>query len=359
MISIDPIPLEVSPETSILQTLEVIGRGGYQIALVVDSTRRLLGTVTDGDVRRSILRKVALDGPVGGIMNPHPIVGRSNEGASSILEKMKSKALRQIPIVDDTGRVLSLQVIDQLISTEIQENWVVLMAGGEGRRLFPLTEKLPKPLLPVGNKPILETIVANFADHGFRNIFISVNYKADLITDYFGSGDKWGAKIRYLKEDQRLGTAGPLQLLPEPPKVPIIVMNGDLLTTVNFRQLISFHEAQKADVTVGVREFDFEVPYGVIHMKGEKVVGLEEKPLQRFYVAAGIYVISPHVLNRIPKNQPLDMPELISGLIAEKGAVSAYPIREYWIDIGRMDDFQKANVEFAQVFSNGETGKQK
>lgn len=340
----------VSPETPIIRTLEIIDASARQIALVVDHAERLLGTVTDGDVRRGLLRGKSLNDPVSQVMNAYPTVASPYDSKENILALMKLKQLQQIPVVDEDGRVLHVETLGELLRPSKKENAVVLMAGGLGTRLRPLTHECPKPLLKVGDRPILETILLNFIDHGFYRFYISVHYKAEMIKSYFGDGSRWNVEIHYLHEDDSLGTAGALSLLPETPSSPFFVMNGDLLTKVNFEQLLDFHLAHKAKATMCVRKYDHQVPYGVVKLNRHELLGIEEKPVQRFFVNAGIYVLDPSVIPLIPRNSYYDMPSLFDLLVKQQERAIAFPIREYWLDIGRFADFERANLEFAEVF---------
>jgi len=337
--------LLVTPDTSILQALEIIDQGSVQIALIADSSRRLIGTLTDGDVRRGILRGVSLQEPVSVIMNKEPTTATEDMDRDMLLTLMQTRNLRQIPVLDDSGRIIRLELLEELLERNSLDNWVVLMAGGLGTRLGELTKDTPKPLLRVGKKPILEVILENFISHGFHKFYISVNYRANMIRDYFGDGSRWGVEIRYIHEQKRLGTAGALSLIEELPSKPLIVMNGDLLTKVNFRQLIDFHSETDSKATMCVREYEIQVPYGVVKVDNHRLCSIEEKPLQRFFISGGIYVIDPCVLRYIPKDTFYDMPTLFDELISHKEITSVFPIREYWIDIGRIDDFEKANIE--------------
>ena len=342
--------LLVSPNTPILHTLEIIDKNARQIALVADENDRLLGTVTDGDIRRGLLKGKALQDPISMIMNSFPTVASPYETRENILGLMKIKKIHQIPIVDEEARIIHVEVLNDLLRPKRKDNWVVLMAGGLGTRLHPLTHDCPKPLLKVGNKPLLETILQSFIDQGFHRFYISVKYKAEMIREYFGDGSKWGISIRYLQEQDSLGTAGALSLLPEIPAEPFFVMNGDLLTKVNFEQLLDFHKAYQAQATMCVREYDHQVPYGVVRLDKHRLTSIEEKPTQRFFVNAGIYVLSSGVLDTIPHNQYFDMPSLFDNLMKARLETIAFPIREYWLDIGRMADYERANIEFAEVF---------
>ncbi len=340
----------VQLDSTIKEVIQAIDASGMQIALIVDEQRILHGTVTDGDVRRGFLKGKTLEDSTTEIMNPNPLTVQQHEDNKHILRIMRQRKLHQIPIVDEKGIVVGLESIDELLEPEAKDNWVVLMAGGLGTRLYPLTEDCPKPLLKVGNKPILETIMENFMSYGLRKFYISVNYKAEMIEDYFGDGSKWNVEIRYLREDKRLGTAGALSLIPEKSESPVIVMNGDLLTKVNFSQLLQFHSEQKAIATLCVRDYEYQVPYGVVRVDENKLQAIVEKPVERYFVNAGIYVLNPELLNEVPADRFYDMPTLFETLIQSRRNAAVFPIREYWMDIGRMDDFERAKSEYMEVF---------
>ncbi|MBI5563115.1 MAG: nucleotidyltransferase family protein [Deltaproteobacteria bacterium] len=342
-----------TPRTSMKAAIEIIDKSGAQIALVADADGVLKGTVTDGDVRRAILKGTTLADPVETIMNPAPTTVKHNEARSTVLSIMKAKSIHQIPIVDGDGRLVGLQLLDEVIVDAERDNAVVLMAGGLGSRLRPLTDSTPKPLIKVGNKPILETIIENFVEYGLKRFYISINYKAEMIEDHFGDGSDWGVKIDYIRENGALGTAGSLSMLAGRFDKPIFVMNGDLLTRVNFANLLNFHAESGAAATMCVRNYDFQVPYGVVKVDRHRLVSIEEKPVQRFFVSAGIYVIEPKVLKEIPRDTPFDMPALFKKLLEQKQEAAVFPIREYWLDIGRLDDLERANAEFANIFEEG------
>lgn len=335
----------VSPDTSIRDTIQLIDSTAMQIALVVTGDNRLLGTVTDGDIRRGILHGRPLDEAVDKIMNPNPCVCSEDDAREAIIARMDKRRLRHMPVVDKDGRLLSLETHDELLVPKERDNLVILMAGGLGIRLRPLTENCPKPMLKIGGRPILETILLNFIEYGFRRFYISVNYMSETIIEYFGDGTQWGANIQYLRESHKLGTAGALGLLPERPSSPILVMNGDLLTKVNFTNLVDFHASHRSKATMCVREYDFQVPYGVVKIDNHSITAIEEKPVQSVFVNAGIYVLEPEILDAIPQNKFFDMPTLFDRLIAAGNGTSAFPIREYWLDIGHLEDFERANIE--------------
>lgn len=340
----------LSPQASVRDTIEVIDASAMQIALVVDKNNILVGTVTDGDIRRAILKGIDLGGPVSSVMNSNPTVTRSSESREVVLAIMRSKSIHQIPVVDETGALVGLELLDEILQSSQRENPVVLMAGGLGSRLRPLTNECPKPLLKVGNKPILETILENFIEYGFVKFYISINYKAEMIEKYFGDGSRWGVEISYIRENERLGTAGALSQMAGRFTKPLIIMNGDLLTRVNFSQLLSFHTEHAASATMCVRDYHFQVPYGVVKIDRHNLVDIEEKPVQRFFVSAGIYVVEPDALELIPPDTFFDMPNLFKELLERKKETVVFPIREYWLDIGRLDDFEKANGDFDNIF---------
>lgn len=342
----------VQPNQTILDVIAIIDRGGVQLAIVVDAQGRLMGTITDGDVRRGILRGKNMSDVVTEIMNPSPVTASEGESTDEVLRKMKEKSLLQIPVLDADHRVVDLKILEQFLKGRRHDNPVILMAGGEGKRLYPLTKDCPKPLLKVGGKPILETIIENFISQGFHSFYLSVNYKAEMIESYFGDGSKWGCEISYLRENAQMGTAGALSLMPKDVQGPFIVMNGDVLTKTNFETLLNFHREERADVTMCVREYDFQVPYGVVRLNGVQIQSIDEKPVHTFYVNGGIYVLNRSALDLIPNSTATDMPEVFSRIVGEKGKACAYALREYWLDIGRGDDFERASVDYKRYFQN-------
>ncbi len=275
---------------------------------------------------------------------------RVNDSKEDVLRIAVQKQVYQIPIVDSAGVLVGIEVVEELLKPTEYSNKVILMAGGLGSRLRPLTNDLPKPLLEVGNKPILETIIANFAKYGFKNIILSVNYKSQMIEDYFGDGSTFGVSIEYIHENKKLGTAGALSLMKDKLTEPFFVMNGDLLTNVNLEHMLEYHTQNQAIATMGVREYDFQVPYGVVKIKGHHIESIEEKPTHTFFVNGGVYFLDTEVLNYIPENSFYDMPVLFEKLIENKQKTISFLIREYWLDIGRMSDFEQANDEYHEAF---------
>lgn len=348
MINLHSILLK--PSESLRSAIRIIDASSMQIALVVDESLSLLGTVTDGDIRRGILAGYSLDGAVWGVMNKTPLCVTPNDDRRAVLELMKLRRVHQIPVVDDHGIVVGIETIDDLLLPVRRDNPVILMAGGLGNRLRPLTNDCPKPLLAIGNRPILETILNSFIEHGFHRFYISVNYMAEKIKDYFGDGSQWGVQIDYLEESERLGTAGALTLLPAVPELPIFVMNGDVLAKVNFAAMLDFHQRHAAAATLGIRQFSHTIPYGVVTVNDHHLVNIVEKPEQKVFVSSGIYLLSPHALTLIPEGQFYDMPSLFQRLVDEKLPATCFPVHEYWIDIGQLDDFERAGREYVGVF---------
>lgn len=339
----------LTSDRSIRQAMEVLDQSSLQIALVVDPREHLVGTVTDGDIRRGLLRGLNLDSPAGQVMNTKPIVALQGMSRAEFIELLRRHDLHHLPLLDGDGRLVGLESDVELYEGAEKDNWVVLMAGGLGQRLRPLTDATPKPLLPVGDRPLLEIIINRFTAQGFRKFFISVNYRADLVEAHFGDGTKFGAVIRYLREDQPLGTGGAIGLLPERPTASFVVMNGDLLTTINFEALVDFHQQHGADLTLCVRRYSHQIPYGVAEISGSEVVSIVEKPNHECFISGGIYVLSPTVFDRLQPQRRVDMPDLMRELIAEKHRVTAFPVTEYWIDIGRIEDLERAREEIHLV----------
>ena len=339
----------LKPNDLIREAIQKIDHNLIKIVIVVDDDDVILGTITDGDIRRGILKGHSFEDSVHLIMNKKPTTGTPIESATVKQRKMKRGLLRYLPILDEGNRVVAIESYDLFASQVERENPVVLMAGGLGSRLGELTTHTPKPMLSVGNKPLLETILSRLADGGFKNIYIAVNYKADIIENYFQDGSAFGLQIQYLHEKKQLGTAGALSLLPERPEQALLVMNADILTNVDFSKLMQFHAENRADATMSVREYALQVPYGVVRLDKHHIAGIDEKPIQRFFVNAGIYVIEPPVLDCLKNDERCDMPTLFQTLIAQGKKAAAFPIREHWIDIGKMDDFERANIEYPTI----------
>ena len=340
----------IGPRTSLEAAIATLDREALRIVLVVDSDRRLLGILTDGDVRRALLKHLPLETPAEVVMCATPLTATRAWSKERILAAMEQHQLLQLPVVDEENRVIGLETLHGLLYKRRLDNPVFLMAGGFGTRLRPLTQNCPKPLLKVGEKPILELILESFINAGFHRFFISTHYMPEMIQSYFGDGSRWGVSIRYVHEDEPLGTGGALGLLPHDEiDLPLFMMNGDLLTTLNFQNLLEFHQSHSGVATMCVREYEYTVPYGVIQSEGHSILSMVEKPVQRFFINAGIYMLSPDLVRTVMPGTYIDMPTLLEQQIVKNKNVNMFPVHEYWLDIGRMEDFQRAQQEFGSL----------
>jgi len=331
-----------------LVTLNQAAKG---ILLVVDDDQRLLGTITDGDIRRAVLARVDLNAPVSVLLArkvaspyPKPVTAPVGTDRPALLQLMQKHSVRHVPLLDGAGRVVDLVTLDELLPDQVLPVQAVIMAGGFGRRLRPLTEKAPKPMLPVGGRPLMERIIEQLREAGIKQINVTTHYKPEKIIDHFGDGNDFGVKLNYVAEDHPLGTAGALGLMGKP-NSPLLVINGDILTQMNFRAMLSYHQEHKADLTVAVRKYDLKVPYGVIKSDGAFVRELVEKPSLSFFVNAGIYLLEPSVYQYVPNGQHFDMTDLIQRLLEAKRPVASFPIVEYWLDIGQPADYDQAQKD--------------
>jgi dTDP-glucose pyrophosphorylase/predicted transcriptional regulator len=336
----------VTPNTSLESAIGVLDKGGLGIVLVADADGVLRGTMTDGDVRRALLRHQTMNTPVGEIMCATPQVAAPDWSRERLLSVMESTRLLQLPVVDAGRRVVGIETLRDMLNRERLDNPVFLMAGGFGKRLYPLTQDCPKPMLKVGGKPILELILQSFADAGFHRFYISTHYLPEVIRNHFGDGSRWDVSIQYVHEEKPLGTGGALGLLPHNNiDLPLFLMNGDLLTRVDYRSLLDFHERHAGSATLCVREYENQIPYGVIQSNGHRITHIVEKPVQRCFISAGIYMLSPDLTRSVKPGERIDMPTLLEREIGAGRDVNMFPVHEYWLDIGRMDDFQRAQQE--------------
>jgi len=341
----------IDPEGSIQELIAFIDRNGQGIALVVDPGRHLLGVVTDGDIRRAILAGLDLKLTVQRLLEhkaqingPTPITAPVGTSDAELLRMMNQHVLRHIPLVDPEGRVGDMSLLSNLVKGYELPIAAVIMAGGYGNRLRPLTEELPKPMLPVGDTPLIERVVEQLRSAGIRRVNVTTHYRSKAITDHFGDGSRFGVEMHYVEEKHPLGTAGAISLL-EITNEPLLVINGDVLTQVNFRAMLDFHHDNGADMTVAVRQHEFQIPYGVVETDGVGIIGISEKPMVRSLINAGIYLLSPATCQQIPNGRPSDIPDLITRLVAEGRPVVSCPIHEYWLDIGQHADLQQAQTD--------------
>lgn len=340
----------VKSSITLREALLRIDTSSKQILLVIDDTGRLIGTLSDGDIRRGLLSGHTLNESIAPIYFSKPTVVTTNDSKEMIIHLSTIKKIHQIPVIDHEGKPIGIEILDELVSTSLISNPVVLMAGGLGTRLGELTKNTPKPMLYVGNKPILQTIIENFARYGYTNIILSVSYLSHLIEEYFGDGSRFGVSIRYIHETERMGTAGALSLMREMLNEPFFVMNADILTNVNFEHLHNYHLKQEAVATMCIREYEFQVPYGVVNLDKADITSILEKPIHTFNVSAGIYMLNPSILSIIPNHTFYDMPTLFETLITKKQKALSFPIREYWLDIGRIEEYERANSDYHGVF---------
>lgn len=344
--------LVVRRVTSLREVMACINRNSCGLALILDADGRLIRTLTDGDIRRAVLAGISLDATAGELLDRRdvvptrdPVTARAGTPRAELLHIMHERTIHHLPLLDEAGRVTGVALLDDLVAAADLPMQAVVMAGGFGSRLTPLTDEVPKPMLHVGDKPILEHIVGQLQQAGIRRVSFTTHYRPEAIEEHFGGGENFGLEIAYVNEDQPLGTAGALSLL-GPCEEPMLVMNGDILTRVDFRAMLAFHREHGADLTVGVRQYDMSVPYGVVRCEGTAVRAIEEKPVVNFLVNAGIYLIGPAAHRSIPSSQRFDMTDLIAKLTAEGRSVAAFPIVEYWLDIGRHGDYSQAQQDF-------------
>lgn len=352
--------LLVHPETPIIDALERLNAAHRRIVLVSGDDRHLLGVVIDSDIRRAVLAHVAFDQPVSTIMVRNPVVARPDMSATDISDLMRRTDCYQIPVVDETGQIVDIWFVDELFKEDaptalrpksIHVDTAVIMAGGLGTRLSPLTDDMPKTLLEVGGQPILFTIVDQLLDSGLTRIYLTVNHLADQIREAVNRVEHLREAITFVQENERLGTAGALSLLPEPLEATFLVMNGDLLTSIAIEEMIDFHAADSNVITMALKSESVEIPYGVVDLEGTQVVGFREKPKMTYFINAGVYVAEPEILEHLPKGERYDMPELINDLLAKKQRVGCFPVHEYWLDIGRPEQLERAHKEFPTVFA--------
>ena len=339
----------IEPSTSIKEALGVIDKEALRVALVVDKSK-LVGMVTDGDVRRGLLQGIDLSAPVSEVMNTNPVIANVSSNSSDLKALMQSRKILSLPIVNDDGQLVGLKTLYDTLVIEKRENPIFIMAGGFGTRLKPLTDHCPKPMLKVGGKPMLETLINNFKNHGFYKFYISTHYLPEIIMDYFGNGGSFDVEITYVHEETPLGTGGALSLLPDDlPNEPLIMINGDILTNVDFSKILDFHVKKANDATMCVRDYEVKVPFGVVEGKGHEITSLVEKPTYRFFINAGIYIISNEIIKSLKINEKIDIPSLFEMKKKEGLKVLKFPIYEYWLDIGRMDDFKRAQIDILSL----------
>ena len=349
--------LVVGVQTSLEDTMARVDSNGRGIVFVVDEAGRLVGSMSDGDIRRAILKHTPLDVPVRDVMNPSPTTISADQPRAEAHALLEVNRFRAIPKVDSEGRIVEIVTLDDPESDVPRDNVAVVMCGGFGRRLKELTRLTPKPMLNVGQRPILETIASQLASHGFRNLVLATHYKAEKISEHFGDGDHLGLDIDYIREEDPRGTAGALKLMDIRNDQPLLVVNGDILTKVNFDSLLAHHEDNGWQMTMCTTSYDFRIPFGVVDVADSgEISAVREKPLVSNFVNAGIYVVDPCLIELIPPEVFFNMTDLVDAALANGHRVGTFPIHEYWIDIGRADDYDRANREFDGCFTSDEDG---
>jgi dTDP-glucose pyrophosphorylase len=328
---------------SILEVINNIDNSQYQICFIVDNEECLIGSITDGDIRRGLIEGISIDSEASKIMNSNPISIHKNKSERQAKTIMSSENIKQLAVIDENNILVGLHLMDQILNLAPKDNVILIMAGGFGKRMLPLTEHLPKPMLKVGEKPILEHIILNAKAQGFKNFLISLHYLGDLITDYFGDGSDLEISIEYIHEKNPLGTAGSLSLIDPVPELPFIVTNGDIIADISYANLLHFHESNQSEATMAIKKYELQNPYGVVNTKGIQIISFEEKPVQTSYVNAGIYALNPSALKYLQKNTPCDMPNFFEILKNNQYLTSAYPIHETWRDVGRPVDLSEIN----------------
>jgi dTDP-glucose pyrophosphorylase len=341
--------LVTRPQATLREALEAITKNGRQAVLVAEADGRLLGLVTDGDVRRALLRGTPLDGAVSDIMNPKPVIAPPGLGRAAAVTLMLGRRIRHLPIVDADRRLVDVLFLEEQIASPPLPTPAVIMAGGEGRRLRPLTESTPKPLIAVGGKPLVEIMIERLRQSGITGITVAVHHKSEMIRERLGDGSRLGVHIDYALEPKPLGTMGALRLVRDRLRQPFFVVNADILTKCDFRSMWEFHRGQPgAAMTVGVSTHQVDIPYGEFTLHGERVTRVEEKPRKEFPVNAGIYLLEPSVIELIPADEYFDATEMIRALLDRGRVVMAHLIREYWLDVGRLPDLEQANRDIAE-----------
>ena len=339
----------LTEEATLRDAILNLNKSGLQIVIVVSNDDVLVGTLTDGDIRRGLLRGLDMESPVESIVYRDPLVAPPRLDRDAVFQLMHANQIHQLPVVESNGRVVGLHLLDELVKPGTRENLMVIMAGGEGRRLRPHTEHCPKPLLPVNGKPMLEQIIERAKMGGIQEFAIAINYLGHMIEDYFGDGSKMQVQIKYLHEETPLGTAGAIGLLDPRPSKPVLVCNGDVLTDIRCGDLLDYHIKHGAAATMAVRVHEWQHPFGVVKTEGVEIVGFEEKPITRSHINAGIYVLAPSAIEALRSGEHCDMPSLFETLIKRGEKAIVYPTHERWLDMGRPVDYEHAKQQLIEL----------
>ncbi|QWD66550.1 nucleotidyltransferase family protein [Polynucleobacter sp. MWH-Aus1W21] len=328
--------------STIEEVIRNLNQTAIKIVLISDSDGHLQGTLSDGDIRRGLLKGLTLSSPIQSIVHQNALVVPAGMTRVTVLSMMTANKVQQIPVVDDDGKIVGLHIWDEVASVQARPNSMVIMAGGMGTRLLPHTESCPKPMLLIQGKPMLEHIIERAKSEGFSHFILAIHHLGHMIEEYFGDGGRFGVRIDYLREKAPLGTAGALSLLDPLPKYPFVVTNGDVITDIRYGEILDFHLRHQAAATMAVRVHEWQHPFGVVEINGVEIIGFEEKPIARSHVNAGVYVIEPDSLAQLQKDARCDMPTLFERLQEKTQRTVAYPMHEPWLDVGRPDDLAKA-----------------
>ncbi len=334
-------------DATIQQAIKLLDETALQIVMIVSGDGRLIGTVTDGDIRRALLRGLELTSPIDGIIFRDPIVVPPQLGRETVLQLMQANKIHQLPVVDEGRKLVGLHVWDELMVPKTRPNTMVILAGGLGSRLRPLTDNCPKPMLPIGGKPMLEHIIERAKAEGFHRFVLAVHFLGHMIEEHFGDGSRWSVEIDYLREKSPLGTAGALSLLDPRPEEALLVSNGDVLTNVRYAELLDFHTSHRAAATMAVRLHEWQHPFGVVRTKGVDIIGFEEKPLARTHINAGVYALEPSALGALKPGEHVNMPDLFARLQESGARTIVYPMHEPWLDVGQADDLRLARENYS------------
>jgi dTDP-glucose pyrophosphorylase len=329
--------------STIQQAIHNLNKVAIKIVLVVNESGELQGTISDGDIRRGLLKGLDINSPIASIVHRNPLVVPPELGRKTVMQLMGVNKIHQIPVVDEHHHVVDLHLWDEIATPPVRPNLMIIMAGGTGTRLRPHTENCPKPLLPVAGRPMLEHIIERAKLEGFTHFVLAIHYLGHMIENHFGSGERVGVQIDYLREQAPLGTAGALGLLDPRPDAPFVVTNGDVITDIRYGELLDFHIRYDAVATMAVRVHEWQHPFGVVQTRGVEIVGFEEKPLARSHINAGVYALDPDALSVLSADDHCDMPALFERLQAKAKRTVAYPMHEPWLDVGRPDDLAAAN----------------
>lgn len=346
--------LFASPDSPLEEVLRVMTRGGQKIVLIIDDEKRLCGIVTDYDIRVTILERTPMDTPAKAFMNRSPMTVTASATEHEILASMQQTGHKVVPTVDGDGRFVSLHYIEEFarfIDPDTDRSAAVVMAGGLGERLRPMTNETPKPMLQVGGRPILFTLLDQLLVEEFDPIYVSVNYKSDVVVKAINDVPRYKNRVQFIYEKQRMGTAGSLSLLPQKPPGAFVVINGDLLTSVSLQEMVSFHKLDDNRITVALKKEEYKVPYGVAELEGTRITGMQEKPAYSFFINTGAYILEPDVIDILTPGEPCDMTDLIDIVLGQNERVGSFPVHEYWLDIGTPAQLEKAQEDYPNIFS--------